>query len=373
MASRPLDPLGFEDEMCPVCKSRKYLNPDIVFVFNPECYHSMCLNCANRLFNDGPNQCPHAGCNKTLRRKGFRSAFFGDLSVEREVDIRRRVAAVFNQKEDDFETLQDYNNYLQMVEDLTFELVNGTEDKRRQAEAQLQAWEAEHKADIERNKKAGREADEMSRKRLAAERDAARQRRIEAIKEAEEEKRERVRSREMELDNLAKGITPTNAAAEPATKVQLKRRGQRGGVPEAAAPDAAAAATAGMGGGASEVERLSIRGLKEKPKAPAPQGPYDPFGGMDFAPSRYKLHGGLAHPLMEKYRLDRQHVAGGYSFDDFAARALYEAFAGLGVFVEDEKEVGSGSSGIRLSQETPSMAAGIAAGGGGDPDRMDID
>ncbi|KAK3956024.1 CDK-activating kinase assembly factor [Pseudoneurospora amorphoporcata] len=357
--ARPLDPLGFEDEMCPVCKSRKYLNPDIVFVFNPECYHSMCLNCANRLFNDGPNQCPHAGCNKTLRRKGFRSAFFGDLSVEREVDIRRRVAAVFNQKEDDFETLQDYNNYLQMVEDLAFELVNGSDEKRRQAEAQLAAWEAEHRQDIERNKKAGREADEMSRKRLAAERDAARQRRIEAIKEAEEEKRERVRSREMELDNLAKGIT---TAAEPATKVQLKRRGQRGGITEPAAPNPAAAAVAGMG--ASEVERLSIRGLKEKPKAPAPQGPYDPFGGMDFAPSRYKLHVGLAHPLMEKYRLDRQHVAGGYSFDDFAARALYEAFAGLGVFVEDEKEVGNGNG---LSQAGEMVAAAD------DPDRMDLD
>ncbi|KAK3501209.1 CDK-activating kinase assembly factor MAT1-domain-containing protein [Neurospora crassa] len=361
--ARPLDPLGFEDEMCPVCKSRKYLNPDIVFVFNPECYHSMCLNCANRLFNDGPNQCPHAGCNKTLRRKGFRSAFFGDLAVEREVDIRRRVAAVFNQVEDDFETLQDYNNYLQMVEDLTFELVNGTDERRRQAEAQLQAWEAEHRADIERNKKAGREADEISRVRLAAERDAVRQRRIEAIKEAEAEKRERVRSREMELDNLAKGTTAMTA--EPATKVQLKRRGQVNRVAETASNPAIA--TTGMGTGGSEVERLSIRGLKEKPKAPAPQGPYDPFGGMDFAPSRYKLHGGLSHPLMEKYRLDRQHVAGGYSFDDFAARALYEAFAGLGVFVEDEKEVGSG---IGLSQET-SMAAGIAAVV--DADKMDLD
>lgn len=323
----------------------------------------MCLNCANRLFNDGPNQCPHAGCNKTLRRKGFRSAFFGDLAVEREVDIRRRVAAVFNQVEDDFETLQDYNNYLQMVEDLTFELVNGTDERRRQAEAQLQAWEAEHRADIERNKKAGREADEMSRKRLAAERDAVRQRRIEAIKEAEAEKRERVRSREMELDNLAKGTTAMTA--EPATKVQLKRRGQVNRVAETASNPTIA--TTGMGTGASEVERLSIRGLKEKPKAPAPQGPYDPFGGMDFAPSRYKLHGGLSHPLMEKYRLDRQHVAGGYSFDDFAARALYEAFAGLGVFVEDEKEVGSG---IGLSQET-SMAAGIAAVV--DADKMDLD
>lgn len=363
--SRPLDPLGFEDEMCPVCKSRKYLNPDIVFVFNPECYHSMCLNCANRLFNDGPNQCPHAGCNKTLRRKGFRSAFFGDLSVEREVDIRRRVAAVFNQVEDDFETLQDYNNYLQMVEDLTFELVNGTDEKRRQAEAQLQAWEAEHKADIERNKKAGREADEMSRKRLAAERDAARQRRIEAIKEAEEEKRERVRSREMELDNLSKGIIPAATTTEPSTKVQLKRRG---GNRAGAANEPALMSNLAD---ASEVERLSIRGLKEKPKAPAPQGPYDPFGGIDFAPSRYRMHGGLVHPLMEKYRLDRQHVAGGYSFDDFTARALFEAFAGLGVFVEEEKEPGAGAMGGLSAGEVATMAAGISAAG--DVDKMDLD
>ncbi|KAK3396375.1 CDK-activating kinase assembly factor [Sordaria brevicollis] len=338
--SRPLDPLGFEDEMCPVCKSRKYLNPDIVFVFNPECYHSMCLNCANRLFNDGPNQCPHAGCNKTLRRKGFRSAFFGDLAVEREVDIRRRVAAVFNQVEDDFETLQDYNNYLQMVEDLTFELVNGTDEKRRQAEAQLQAWEAEHKADIERNKKAGREADEMSRKRLAAERDAARQRRIEAMKEAEEEKRERVKNREMELDNLAKGITP--ATTEPSTKVQLKRRG---GNRAGAATNEPLAQVSNLGADASEVERF-----------------------------RYRMHAGLSHPLMEKYRLDRQHVAGGYSFDDFAARALYEAFAGLGVFVEDEKEPGGGASvggGGLSAGEVTTMAAGIAATG--DVDKMDLD
>jgi CDK-activating kinase assembly factor MAT1 len=341
--------------MCPVCKTIRYLNKDMEFLINPECYHSMCVNCVNRLFNDGPNQCPYAGCHKTLRRKGFRSAFFGDLSVEREVDIRRRVAAVFNQAEDDFETLRDYNNYLQMVEDLTFDLVSGTDAQRRAAEATLQQWEAEHRADIERNRRAGREADEQSRRRLAAEREAARQRRVEALREAEEEKLERARSREAELDSLAQGEA---GAAGGAQRVQLKRRGH-------AAASRAVEAAVNTAVAAADVGRLSIRGLKEKKKAPAPEGPYDPFGGTDFVPSRYKLRADLAHPALDKYKIDPAHITGGYSFDEYTARAMFEAFAGLGVFIEDEKEVGIGLS----AGEVATISAGIAAVG----DKMELD
>jgi CDK-activating kinase assembly factor MAT1 len=352
ITSSSLPAISTED-MCPVCKTIRYLNKDMEFLINPECYHSMCVNCVNRLFNDGPNQCPYAGCHKTLRRKGFRSAFFGDLTVEREVDIRRRVAAVFNQVEDDFETLKDYNNYLQMVEDLTFDLVSGTDAQRRAAEATLQQWELEHKADIERNRKAGKEADEQSRRRLVAEREAARQRRVEALREAEEEKLERARSREAELDSLAQGDVGAGAQ-----RVQLKRRGQ-------AAANRAVEAAVNAAVTAADVGRLSIRGLKEKKKAPAPEGPYDPFGGMDFVPSRYKLRAGLSHPGVDKYKHDPAHITGGYSFDEYATRAMFEAFAGLGVFIEDEKEVGIGLS----AGEVATISAGIAAVG----DKMELD
>ncbi|KAK3394325.1 CDK-activating kinase assembly factor MAT1-domain-containing protein [Podospora didyma] len=347
------------DDMCPVCKTIRYLNKDMEFLINPECYHSMCSNCVNRLFNDGPNQCPYASCNKTLRRRGFRAAFFGDLKVEREVDIRKRVAAVFNQAEEDFETLRDYNNYLNMVEDLTFDLVSGDDASRSKAEAELQRWEAEHKADIERNRKAGREAEEITRRRLAAEREAARQRRIEAIREAEDEKRERALSREQELDNLAQ--------AADGQRVQLKRRGQTNRA-TAAAVDAlmssnSAAASAAMA--SADVGRLSIRGLKEKRKPAAAEGPYDAFGGMDFVPSRYKLSEDLNVPWLDKYRIARDYVTGGYSFDEYTSRAMYEAFAGLGVFIEDEKEVGIGLDASRVS----AISAGIAAVG----DKMELD
>jgi CDK-activating kinase assembly factor MAT1 len=162
----------------------------------------------------------------------------------------------------------------------------------------------------------------------------------------EEERRERAASKQAERDGI--GAAPVGWGG-----VLLKRRGQ-----VVRAVEAAAAATA-------EVGRLSIRGLKEKGKPKGPEGPYDPFGGIDFVPSRYRLGEGLAHPQVDKYRFDQGHATGGYSFEEWTARAMYEAFAGLGVFVEDEKEAGIGLS----SREIATIASGIAAVG----DKMELD
>ncbi|KAJ6785160.1 hypothetical protein PWT90_10833 [Aphanocladium album] len=50
--------------------------------------------------------------------------------LAREVDIRRRVAAVFNKVKDDFDSLDSYNDYLYMAECLTDDLVNGSDGAR---------------------------------------------------------------------------------------------------------------------------------------------------------------------------------------------------------------------------------------------------
>jgi CDK-activating kinase assembly factor MAT1 len=82
-------------DVCPVCKSSRYLNPNMKFLVNPECYHKMCESCVDRIFSHGPAPCPIAGCARTLRKGKFREATFEDLKVEREVDIRRRVASMY--------------------------------------------------------------------------------------------------------------------------------------------------------------------------------------------------------------------------------------------------------------------------------------
>jgi CDK-activating kinase assembly factor MAT1 len=81
-------------DICPVCKSSRYLNPNMKFLVNPECYHKMCESCVDRIFSHGPAPCPIAGCKRTLRKAKFRTQTFEDLKVEREVDIRRRVNRV---------------------------------------------------------------------------------------------------------------------------------------------------------------------------------------------------------------------------------------------------------------------------------------
>jgi CDK-activating kinase assembly factor MAT1 len=92
--SKPKQRADPTSEICPVCKSSRYLNPNMRFLVNPECYHKMCESCVDRIYSHGPAPCAIAGCKRTLRKAKFRSQTFEDLKVEREVDIRRRVARV---------------------------------------------------------------------------------------------------------------------------------------------------------------------------------------------------------------------------------------------------------------------------------------
>ncbi|KAB2110770.1 hypothetical protein AG0111_0g2159 [Alternaria gaisen] len=93
------------------------------FKINPICYHKMCDTCVERLFGKGNSICPVAGCAKTLAYRNFRRATFEDLKVEREVDLRKKVMKIMNKTEDDFETLRDYNDYLEQVEEINWNLI----------------------------------------------------------------------------------------------------------------------------------------------------------------------------------------------------------------------------------------------------------
>ncbi|KAG5980514.1 hypothetical protein E4U43_006733 [Claviceps pusilla] len=319
-----------QDETCPVCKTTRYFNRDMEFLINPECYHRMCKTCVERIFKDGPNQCPYATCHKTLRLRGFKTAFFADLSVEREVDIRRRVAQVFNKVEEDFETLEDYNEYLYMVECLASDLVDGTADAKSKAEAQLVEWETRHKADIERNKRLARETDDARQRRMAQEQEAARQRRQQDQMEEAEEKASAARTREEILDSLQNA--DVGRAGEAIDKIMLKKRGQQ---KRTSARDAMSAATTGS-------SSLMIRGLRKKTRGVGDDDmPYDPFGGLQLAFERVDLSADALREYHSEWvdvtRSKNEYLAGGYSPEEYISRALYEAFAGIGISVADEK------------------------------------
>src|SRR5882762_2403055 len=95
------------DDQCPVCKSDRYLNPKLRLLVS-SCYHKMfvsrrllcrlvlkhgccrCESCIDRLFTLGPAPCPI--CGKILRKLAFIPQTFEDLTVEKEVAVRRRIA-----------------------------------------------------------------------------------------------------------------------------------------------------------------------------------------------------------------------------------------------------------------------------------------
>lgn len=54
------------------------------------CYHQMCESCIDRIFTLGPEPCPI--CGVLLRKTSFAAQTFGDLRIEKEVSVRKRIA-----------------------------------------------------------------------------------------------------------------------------------------------------------------------------------------------------------------------------------------------------------------------------------------
>ncbi|KAF2144748.1 uncharacterized protein K452DRAFT_285073 [Aplosporella prunicola CBS 121167] len=325
--------LGEDGDICPVCKSSRYLNPNMRFLVNPECYHQMCESCVDRKYSHGPAPCPIAGCGRTLRRNRFRTKTFEDIQVEREVDIRRRVHAIFNRREDEFETLDAYNDYLNDVEDITYDLINNINVDK--AEARLKAYAQANQAAIKENENIATEEASAWQEAQAAQQERARMSREAAVAEAEQVRREKQEGRHNILNQLASGQGDPEAIARArqAPKVTLKRSSAAAG--NKVGSRAAAAAAAPTDTDAAPDSGFHIKGLKKR-VLPAPEKPYDPFGGDSDARTHYVLQEHYDWNWLNDVRTDARFGAGGYDLKEYYTRALCDAFAGFGVFVADE-------------------------------------
>lgn len=109
---------------CPKCGTSKYQKPSLKLFVN-ECGHSLCDKCLDTIFLYDSANCPQ--CGRSLRRKNFRLRLFEDDLVEKEIDVRRKILRDFNKKEEDFETTADYDNYLEQIETIIYNLTNGVD------------------------------------------------------------------------------------------------------------------------------------------------------------------------------------------------------------------------------------------------------
>ena len=231
---------------------------------------------------------------------------------------------MFNRREEEFETLLDFNNYLEEVESLVYDLVEGRGKVRQTAERKLEEYRLGNMGEIEENQRMGVQEAEMEKSREAAQREATRQRRLAALREEEEVKSDVAQTRREALDRLAREDGNANEITNRAQKIILKKASGRRNVQE----------NVGAGAGAG----LTIRGLKKK-EAPVVEKPYDPFGGVKLTPSRYVLQPEYDNQWLQGIKDNSQnHLTGGYSLPEYFSRTMFEAFSGLTVFIEDEKK-----------------------------------
>ncbi|MCJ1406764.1 TFIIH/NER complex subunit [Ptychographa xylographoides] len=360
----------------------------------------MCESCVDRIFSQGPAPCPIAGCGRTLRKARFKKQTFEDLKVEREVDIRRRIAKVyalisnpnfhinvrltnpfldsFNNREEQFEDLRAYNDYLEMVEDITFNLIERRDVAAN--EAKLNAYAKDNADSIAQNALVASTEHSSLEEREAAQREASRLSREVARREEEAEKREKELERRQALQQIAENGSTTISALDE-QKVVLKQSGARRVAVEKArqvqaASDRKLASNMTSSGIPSNTITISnptadstftVKGLKAPVKQVA-EAPYDPFGGLIMDFKYYSLQSDYEHSWLDDTKTKPMYLAGGYDVHEYYARALLESNAGLCCYIADEKAqdiTGSGDKALGT------VGAAVAARQAGDIDMGD--
>lgn len=204
-----------EEDGCPRCKTTKYRNPSLKLLVNI-CGHTLCDNCVELLFvkgknfivdqifmklqiffTPGANTCPE--CNIPLRRNNYRVQLF-DPMVEKELDIRRRILRDYNKKEDDFPTLEDFNMYLEEIEEVIFNLCNNIDIL--ETNKKIESYKKENRDQILKNKqRMGREEVEIEIL-LEQEKEMAEMRKKEILNLEELSKKKKTIEKEKLIDEL---------------------------------------------------------------------------------------------------------------------------------------------------------------------------
>ncbi|KAJ8925567.1 hypothetical protein NQ315_009407 [Exocentrus adspersus] len=281
------------------------------------CGHGLCESCVDLLFLKGSGACPE--CKIPLRRNNFRVQLFEDASVEKEVDIRKRVLRDFNKKEEDFNSLADYNNYLEEVETIIYNLTNNIDVVN--TNKKIEQYKRDNKEQILKSKgKLGRDEYELE-ELLELEKQMEEARKLEIQIEEVESKKKKIREKEALIDELmfsnadAKNIIDTFAQ-----QVQQEKEEKSKQVPAKATQFS----TGIQFGRQTQASFLPV---------PVDEGPLYRYQSITFTtdgprpPSDYELtnKGFINHVRAET----EQERAGGFKSVIACKRALQDALVGL--------------------------------------------
>lgn len=314
----------FDDnkDMCPICKTDRYLSPDVRFLVNPECYHKICESCVDRIFSLGPAPCPYKSCDKILRKNKFKTQIFDDVGVEKEVDIRKRVFNVFNKTLEDFDNdLEAYNKYLEEVEDIVYKLDNKIDVV--ETEEKLRTYEELNKQLIMNNMERSKKDLENFEQRQQFEKEMRMKKRmLERQIESEDKMNKEWAKREI-VNRLASSTNADDVIEGVKNTVKLKKSSARRKL--------------------EEINRvlqnnpysslMLSQGLSRKED----NVPFTPFNCDRDLDKRYTIdQESYDDPFIKDLENRKDYIASGFRSDFVYDRMLTEAFMGLGCVVAEE-------------------------------------
>lgn len=328
-------------DMCPICKTDKYLSPNMNFLINPECYHKICESCVDRIFSLGPAPCPYPKCGKILRKNKFKKQIFDDLGIEKEIDIRKRVSGIYNKTEEDFEDLKDYNKYLESVENIIFNLNNGIDIE--ETEANLVKYENDHKIEIlEKNMRESQKNADLAKYQEAMARLKQEKFKIEKQMEIEDLEFQKQQKQEL-LDKLSSALSANSEELiAQSNNNMLKRSSLR--------KRQLQQLTSQLDQQFQSTNPFSKHDAEEENET---KTPFTPFRGDRELHKNYTFLPTIAEhetkdtdepsstyyaPYLSKLAKDKQYLGSGWRLNTAFERALDEAFTGLCCFIDKEKK-----------------------------------
>lgn len=303
-----------QEDMCPICKTDRYLSPDMKFLVNPECYHKMCESCVDRIFALGPAPCPYPGCGKTLRKNRFKTQIFDDIAVEREIDIRKRVSKIFNKTRDDFDSLDEYNAYLEEIETVIFNLVNDIDVE--ETEQKLKQYEEANKSTIMENNSLREKEFEEFKKQEEFERELKHKKMLLEQQIEQEEKEMNLQAKNEILNKLSDNSADAEKVVQQVKKTVLKKSSARRKQLD---------------------EIMKTLNNKNKEAEIVNNMPFTPFNGDRVVEKSFDVGHEYFDPFIDEIKVKKEYIAAGFRPELVYERVLSEAFLGLGCCIEKEK------------------------------------
>ncbi|GCB62167.1 CDK-activating kinase assembly factor MAT1 isoform X1 [Scyliorhinus torazame] len=303
-----------DDQGCPRCKTTKYRNPSLKLMVNV-CGHTLCESCVELLFVRGSGNCQE--CGTALRKNNFRVQLFEDPTVDKEVDIRKKVLKVYNKREEDFRTLQEYNDFLEEVEDIVSNLTNNVDVEN--TKRKMEQYQKDNKDIIYRNKlKLSREQDDLE-EALEFERQESDQRRMLLLKEEQMQQLAKKKNKQALIDDLESSQLPASMllaqhkdrAAQLETQLETQRQVK----------------SITFSTGIRMGQQISLQPM---PKIEEALYAYQPLHIETYGPNvpESELLGKRGY-LNHVRAATPQDLAGGYTSSLACYRALQDAFSGL--------------------------------------------